>query len=404
MLDVVLGGLRETAHEDLSRLARLDGMAFELTERGKRLRHELRKMLGERPFAALSAGAPISEIEKAHGDRVQARTAVDSLLLCDAIVTKTSLGRARRTAGARTIGQLRDHSAGRRRRRALRAVVRRRRTPRSARPRRARRRSSSTETPAPKTPAWCRRSSSPRSTRSASKSRRRAPRSPRSIQRLQGADHYAALLVDRDAKPDDIADSYQIKLALFERLANTITDPRDREKVDEIRTAYATAHAVLTDPRKRTRVRSRARGRRARPGRAGARYRAHVQARRRSDGEAGVDAGDRPLEDRDLAVAERGRLSRCARLGAVECRVRRRRGSRPATPRAATSTRRCRSIPTTRRRTTTRVGSMRRCASTIPARCFTSSARSISIPRAPMRSRRSSSCSSRAASCAGSSA
>src|SRR5438477_552205 len=74
MLDVVFGGLRETAVEDITRLGRLDGMSFELTERGKRLRAELRKLMGERPFAALSAGAPISEIERAHGERVQART------------------------------------------------------------------------------------------------------------------------------------------------------------------------------------------------------------------------------------------------------------------------------------------------------------------------------------------
>src|SRR5258708_3039692 len=47
------------------------------------------KLGGERPFAGVRAGASISEIEKSHGDRVQARSAVDSLLLCDAIVTKT---------------------------------------------------------------------------------------------------------------------------------------------------------------------------------------------------------------------------------------------------------------------------------------------------------------------------
>src|SRR6185436_9163055 len=65
MIEVVLGGLRETAVEDLSRLSRLDGMSFELTERGKRLRHELRKTFGERALAILSAGGPIVEIEKA---------------------------------------------------------------------------------------------------------------------------------------------------------------------------------------------------------------------------------------------------------------------------------------------------------------------------------------------------
>jgi hypothetical protein len=88
MIDVVLGGLRETAVEDLSRLSRLDGMSFELTDRGKRLRHELKKVFGERALAVLGAGGPIADIEKALGDRVQARGALDSMLLCDAIVIK----------------------------------------------------------------------------------------------------------------------------------------------------------------------------------------------------------------------------------------------------------------------------------------------------------------------------
>src|SRR6185369_4355931 len=90
MIDVVLGGLKETAVEDLGRLARLDGMTFELTERGKRLKHELKKAFGERALAVLAAGGPIGDIEKALGDRVQARTALDSMLMCDAIVTKTT--------------------------------------------------------------------------------------------------------------------------------------------------------------------------------------------------------------------------------------------------------------------------------------------------------------------------
>ena len=53
MIDVVLGGLRETAVADLGRLSRLDGMSFELTERGKRLKHELKKLFGERALAVL---------------------------------------------------------------------------------------------------------------------------------------------------------------------------------------------------------------------------------------------------------------------------------------------------------------------------------------------------------------
>src|SRR6185312_5164752 len=85
-----LGGLKETAVEDLSRLARLDGMSFELTPRGKRLGHDLRKAYGERGLAILTAGAPMSEIEKAFGERAQARLAVDAMMMCDAIVAKST--------------------------------------------------------------------------------------------------------------------------------------------------------------------------------------------------------------------------------------------------------------------------------------------------------------------------
>src|SRR5439155_13731297 len=63
MLDVVLGGLRETAGSDLAQLAPLEGMTFELTTRGTRLRHDLRKAVGERAPALLASGARMSEIE-----------------------------------------------------------------------------------------------------------------------------------------------------------------------------------------------------------------------------------------------------------------------------------------------------------------------------------------------------
>jgi tetratricopeptide (TPR) repeat protein len=250
MLDVVFGGLQETAVEDLTRLARLDGMCFELTERGKRLRQELRKMIGERPFAALSAGAPISEIEKAHGDRVQARTAVDSLLLCDAIVTKSvALGLGSKPAVARApsvrlelippaaaddelyelLFDDEDTQLGK--------------TTAGASPLEFAGDESSADSGVIELASVNAQREQVASTRTAVAAE---------LQRLKGADHYAALLVERDAKPEDITDSYQIKLALFERLASTITDPRDREKVEEIRRAYAAAHAVLTDQRKRS--------------------------------------------------------------------------------------------------------------------------------------------------------
>ena len=70
-------------------------------------------------------------------------------------------------------------------------------------------------------------------------------------QRISGADHYATLLVERDANADDIDTAYTIKLTLFERKALGITDERDRAKVDEVRAAYTNALIVLTDERKR---------------------------------------------------------------------------------------------------------------------------------------------------------
>src|SRR5579863_5633152 len=90
MIDVVLGGLRETAVEDLSRLARLDGMTFELTTRGQRLRNELRRTFGDVVMTAITAGVPTSAIEQAVGQRMSARLAIDAMLMCDAIVSKSA--------------------------------------------------------------------------------------------------------------------------------------------------------------------------------------------------------------------------------------------------------------------------------------------------------------------------
>src|SRR5689334_12853336 len=90
MVEVVLDGLRETAVEDLDRLARLDAMSFELTERGERLQPELARVFGKRIIAAITEGAAIGDIERAFGDRAQARAAVDAMLLCDAITASVA--------------------------------------------------------------------------------------------------------------------------------------------------------------------------------------------------------------------------------------------------------------------------------------------------------------------------
>src|SRR5580692_5854167 len=87
MVEVVLGGLRETAIEAPERLARLDAMTFELTARGERLRHELRKTFGEPLVGALGRSVPMIELERAEGDRARARMAVDAMLLCDAVTS-----------------------------------------------------------------------------------------------------------------------------------------------------------------------------------------------------------------------------------------------------------------------------------------------------------------------------
>src|SRR5580704_16540462 len=88
MIDIVLGGLRETVVDDLTKLSRLDGMAFELTERGTRLRNELRKTFGEPGITALTRGATTEQFEQAFGNAVRARGALDALLMCDAIVAR----------------------------------------------------------------------------------------------------------------------------------------------------------------------------------------------------------------------------------------------------------------------------------------------------------------------------
>src|SRR5262249_22827438 len=87
MVELVLDGLRETAAEDVDRLARLDAMTFELTERGRRLRHELKRAYGERALGVLDKGAGIADVERVFGDPIRARIAVDSMLLCDAATT-----------------------------------------------------------------------------------------------------------------------------------------------------------------------------------------------------------------------------------------------------------------------------------------------------------------------------
>src|SRR5580692_8773755 len=67
MVEVVLGGLRETAAigNSAERLGRLDALTFELTERGMRLRHEIKRTFSQRLAQVLESGASMGDLERA---------------------------------------------------------------------------------------------------------------------------------------------------------------------------------------------------------------------------------------------------------------------------------------------------------------------------------------------------
>jgi tetratricopeptide (TPR) repeat protein len=248
MTDVVLGGLKETAVEDLSRLARLDGMSFELTLRGKRLAHDLRKVYGERGLAILTAGAPMSEIEKAFGERAQARLAVDAMMMCDAIVAKsTDIGLGVSEIPKHTLAGVApapardedDADSG------LYDVL-------------FESEDTNVEGAVPLEMVDNGRDSGVVSSADLDAAHARSDRlaaARKAVaaehQRVTGADHYAVLLVDRDANADDVDAAHGIKLTMLERNTSNVTEAGDVAKLAAIRTAYANARTVLLDPKKR---------------------------------------------------------------------------------------------------------------------------------------------------------
>ena len=247
MVEVVLGGLRETAVEDLDRLARLDGMGpFELTERGQRLRHELKRTFGEGVVSLLKTGAQIGEIERAFGDRAKARIAIDSMIMCDAVgarVIPVGLG-ARAPTKPSIAGIAMPRSATREKLFDLLF--------------------DDLATPPPIEGAAPIDLSSQEDTGVVSREEVEIAMEDRDAvagarqaitaehQRIQSADHYAALMISRRASTADIEGALAVRLALLDRDAAPLVDPRDRERVDEIRAAYNAARAVLLDAGKRT--------------------------------------------------------------------------------------------------------------------------------------------------------
>jgi tetratricopeptide (TPR) repeat protein len=271
MVEIVLSGLRETAVEDLGRLARLDGMSFELTERGRRLKHELKKMFGERALAVLSAGGVISEVEKMMGDRVQARIAIDAMLMCDAIVARTThfgmgAGPSAATSAAANaatneamsrigtiaeedipegeegaelyqmlfddFGDIDDHKT-REGERPLDMEI-----------------DESVPEPGLDEDSGV---VSVEALQDAVVKQQKAVAARQAIvaehQRIQGADHYAVLLIERDSDADDVDAAHQVKVTLLERKTSGIN--QDLDKLQQIFDAYHQARAVLLDPVKR---------------------------------------------------------------------------------------------------------------------------------------------------------
>ncbi len=258
MVEVVLVGLRETAVEDLDRLARFDGMEFELTRRGVRLRHELKRVFGEKLVALLGDGAPIEDLERAMIDRVPARIAIDAMILCDAVEAKVDDLGLGPTAGA-TLPDLKLPTP----------------EPAPQPPR-----------PQPRTISTVKLSAGPalfdmlfddiglsidagsapiemydeEDSGVVSMAQINAERDSightRQLmtaehQRAKGADHYAVLMVNRRATSREIDTASSIRSNMLDHQMKILTDPRDRAKITELRDLYTAARTVLLDERKR---------------------------------------------------------------------------------------------------------------------------------------------------------
>jgi tetratricopeptide (TPR) repeat protein len=231
-------------------------MAFELTERGRRLRPELVRVFGDRAITALASGAKIGEIERAFGDRAQARAAVDAMLMCDAIAaTVVDIGLGTPVAAANPGGE--RPSVARAPTRPL--------APGSAlfdilfddlgf--------EDATVSDGGAVPLDLDGEAADSGVVSvgdvetahlqvddATAARQTLTAEH---QRIQNADHYAVLIVGPRAHADDIEAAYAARTALLDRDSPVIRDPRDRAKLDELRRVYQVARGTLLDERARS--------------------------------------------------------------------------------------------------------------------------------------------------------
>ncbi len=257
MVEVVLGGLKETAVEDLGRLARLEGMSFELTARGKRLKHELKRTYGEKVVAMLSVGAPILDIERAFNDRAQGRLAVDSMVLCDtvtAISQQIGLGAGKVTF--KDAAPVKDVPAVNR-------APTKKRAPTGAElfdllfEDLGAENDAEDDGAAPlefPEPIDAEESGVVAISEISDASRDRdAARQALTAehQRIIGADHYAVLKVGRRAPVPEVEQAYTARTNEAVVIAAALADPRERAKIDDLQAAYTEARTMLLDDRKR---------------------------------------------------------------------------------------------------------------------------------------------------------
>ncbi len=256
MVEVVLNGLIETAVEDLDRLTRLDGMTFEITARGRSLRSQLKRVFGERVVTVLTEGASIADLEQSFPDRLQARIAVDAMLLCGAV--ETSAGEYGLGTGA---GLERDPETT------------------TAAPAVGRSQSQQDVSFGPELfdllfeddldgdgaapldldEALDSADSGVVSTAdvaAASLESDRIAAARKALtaehQRIRGADHYAVLMINRRAQPTEVEAAAGYRLGLLEQDAAILGAPSERLKLDEVRRAYHAARTLLLDERQRT--------------------------------------------------------------------------------------------------------------------------------------------------------
>jgi tetratricopeptide (TPR) repeat protein len=242
MVELVLSGLRETA-VDLDRLARLDAMTFELSPRGVRIRHELRRAYGDAVIGLLAEGAPTGALESAFGDRAQARIAIDSMLMCDAIealgverpevVPEPIVGRAptRPMAPASALFDILFEDVSY---------------------------ASDGAIPIDFADDGLSADSGVVSVadfNAATQDRDHVAAARRNLmaehQRVQGADHYAVLMISRRSNAEEIEAASTVRTSLIDQDTATLTDPRDREKLADLRAAYTEARATLLDATRR---------------------------------------------------------------------------------------------------------------------------------------------------------